>query len=269
MTLLTKEQREIRASFINTRGYWAPFLDDLLELAPDFLEAYVAFSGVPWSRGTLAPKLKEFIYVAIDAATTHLYEPGLRAHIRNAFGHGATQQELVEVLELVSTIGINSCAVGMPLLIEELPNAGATAASGNGESSQKEMELRDRAAHVFGEWPPWFDACFVLAPDFLEAYIALAEVPRRNAALEPRFVELIYLAINVATTQLFSPAIHAHMRNALRHGATREEIVEVLELVSVLGIHSCTVGMPVLQEELRSRETVAISQPAAPRSDPS
>lgn len=33
------------------------------------------FSSVPWKHGTLPPKVKEFIYIAIDAATTHLYDP--------------------------------------------------------------------------------------------------------------------------------------------------------------------------------------------------
>ena len=33
---------------------------------------------------------------------------------------------------------------------------------------------------------------------------------------------------------------------------TKEEIMEVFELVSVLGIHTCTVGVPILVEELRN-----------------
>ena len=38
--------------------------------------------------------------------------------------------------------------------------------------------------------------------------------------------------------------------NALVYGATREEVLEVIELASVIGIHSCTVGVPILVEEL-------------------
>ena len=34
------------------------------------------------------------------------------------------------------------------------------------------------------------------------------------------------------------------------YGATRDEIMEVLELVSVLGMHTITTGVPVLIEEL-------------------
>ena len=59
-------------------------------------------------------------YTAIDAATTHLYEPGLRTHIRNALRYGATKEEIMEVLELVSVLGIHSCTLGVPVLLEEL-----------------------------------------------------------------------------------------------------------------------------------------------------
>ena len=75
---------------------------------------------MPWRSGPLEPKVKELVLLAMDAAATHLYQPGLRAHIRNALGLGATREEIMEVIELVSVIGIHSCAVGVPILIEEL-----------------------------------------------------------------------------------------------------------------------------------------------------
>ena len=109
----------MRDAFIEARGYWNPFWDGLLTLDPAFFEAYLNFSSVPWKNGTLEPKFKELIYIAIDAATTHLYEPGLRQHIRNAISYGATQQEIMEVLELVSVLGIHACTLGVPIILEE------------------------------------------------------------------------------------------------------------------------------------------------------
>ena len=83
----------------------------------------MAFSSVPWVNGTLEPKIKELIYVAIDAATTHLYEPGLRQHIRNALRYGATKAEIMEVYELTSVLGIHTCTLGVPVLLEEIAAA--------------------------------------------------------------------------------------------------------------------------------------------------
>jgi alkylhydroperoxidase/carboxymuconolactone decarboxylase family protein YurZ len=68
--------------------------------------------------------VKEFIYIAIDAATTHLYEPGLRIHYRNAIKYGATREELMEVLQLTSVLGMHTCTVGVPILMDELRKIG-------------------------------------------------------------------------------------------------------------------------------------------------
>lgn len=129
MAELTDRQRELRESFVNERGYWNEFWDGLLTLDPEFFESYLDFSAVPWRHGTLEPKIKELIYVAIDASTTHLYEPGLRQHIRNAIKYGATRQEVMEVLELVSVLGIHACTLGVPILLEEFDQAEAAQAS--------------------------------------------------------------------------------------------------------------------------------------------
>lgn len=113
-------QNALRDAFIQERGYWNPFWEGLLSLDPDFFDAYREFSAVPWRKGVLEPKIKELIYTAIDASTTHLYEPGLRQHIRNALGYGATKEEIMEVLELTSVLGIHTCTLGVPVLMEEL-----------------------------------------------------------------------------------------------------------------------------------------------------
>jgi alkylhydroperoxidase/carboxymuconolactone decarboxylase family protein YurZ len=44
------------------------------------------------------------------------------------------------------------------------------------------------------------------------------------------------------------------MRNALRHGVTAEEIVEVIEIVSVIGIHGALIGAPMLEDNVRDVE---------------
>lgn len=123
MSELTEQQKALRDTFIAERGYWNPFWDGLLSLDQEFFDAYLRFSSVPWKSGPLEPKIKELIYVAIDAATTHLYEPGLRQHIRNAISYGATREEVMEVLELVSVLGIHACTLGVPVLLEEFEAA--------------------------------------------------------------------------------------------------------------------------------------------------
>ena len=118
---LSERQKQLKEKFIKERGYWSEGIwGQVLSLDPDFFEAYLNFSAVPWKKGVLPPKIKELIYTAIDASTTHLYEPGLRQHISNALKYGATKEEIMEVLELTSVLGIHTCTMGVPILVEEL-----------------------------------------------------------------------------------------------------------------------------------------------------
>ena len=52
-------RRELREAFIDARGFWTPLWEGLLDLDPDFFEAYLSFSSVPWRNGPLEPKGKE------------------------------------------------------------------------------------------------------------------------------------------------------------------------------------------------------------------
>ena len=118
---LNKTQQRLKERFIQDRGYWsAEVWEPILKLDPDFFQAYLKFSAVPWKKGVLSPKTKELIYIAIDASTTHLFEPGIRQHVANALKYGATREEIMEVFELISGLGIQSCTMGMPILEEEV-----------------------------------------------------------------------------------------------------------------------------------------------------
>ena len=86
----------------------------------------------------------------------------------------------------------------------------------------------------------------------MEAYLALRSVPIRNGPLPAKFKELILVAINAATTHLYAPGVRRHMRNALKLGATPEEVLEVIQLTTLLGVHSCNLAIPILMEEVAS-----------------
>ncbi len=113
-------QLELKERFIEARGYWHEHWDNLLGIDPDYFEAYLMFSSVPWRNGPLEPKMKELIYVALNASATHLFPPGIRAHMRNALGLGATKEEILEVFQIVSIVGVHTMSVGVPILIEEV-----------------------------------------------------------------------------------------------------------------------------------------------------
>lgn len=100
-----------------------------------------------------------------------------------------------------------------------------------------------------GDWNPLWDQLRALDPEFMEAYLAFRSVPHRNGPLPAKFKELILVAINAATTHLYAPGVRRHMRNALKQGASLEEVLEVIQLTTVMGIHSCNLAIPILMEE--------------------
>jgi alkylhydroperoxidase/carboxymuconolactone decarboxylase family protein YurZ len=113
-------QVAIREEYTAARGYWATFLDPTLELAPDFLEAYLAFSAAPARVGVLDARTRELIYLAFDTSPTHLHQAGMRVHIRNALRLGVTPGELAEVMALSVGLGLGTLEFAMPILDEEV-----------------------------------------------------------------------------------------------------------------------------------------------------
>jgi alkylhydroperoxidase/carboxymuconolactone decarboxylase family protein YurZ len=120
MTASDDGETDLRAEFIRRRGYWARAWDVLLAKSPKFFSAYLDMSSVPYESSVLDKKTKELIFIALDSNAAHLYEPGLRIHIRNAMRLGASEEEILEVLQLASAIGIHSVSFGLPILMDEL-----------------------------------------------------------------------------------------------------------------------------------------------------
>ncbi len=244
------DAEQVKLEFIGVRGTWGPAWQAILELDPLFLAAYLRFSAVPWTKNHLEPKVKEFIYLAVDAAATHLYEPGIRQHIRAAIGHGATAAELTEVLELTSTLGIHACNIGVPLLLDVLDEEGRDTAPAARTDEQERLKKEFEANR--GYWHEFWDGFLDLDPELFGAYLEFSSVPWKTGVLEPKVKEFVYIAFDASATHLYVPGLKLHMRNAIRLGATTAEVMEVLEIASVIGIHAATVAAPILQEELRA-----------------
>ena len=76
--------------------------------------------------------------------------------------------------------------------------------------------------------PYWLRFMAEVDVDFLEAYERIYELTAvRKGALPPKFRELIVVA--AVAIGNYGPGLKDHIRRALRLGATKEEIVEVLQ----------------------------------------
>lgn len=100
------ELEAIKREFVATRGFWNSDRDTLARLMPQYFRALNNISTESWKNGTLTPKEREFICIGIDCTVTHEYDRGLRIHIRNALGHGATGDEILEIFQLAALLGL-------------------------------------------------------------------------------------------------------------------------------------------------------------------
>jgi alkylhydroperoxidase/carboxymuconolactone decarboxylase family protein YurZ len=104
-----------------------------------------------------------------------------------------------------------------------------------------------------GEWNPNWEPFYQLDPAWTETFVAMGLKPMLSGVLDPKVVEFIAIAVDASCTPLYAPGVRRHIRKALDLGATPEEITAVLQCVSVLGIHTMSLGAPILHEELAAR----------------
>lgn len=105
-----------------------------------------------------------------------------------------------------------------------------------------------------GGWNPDWDSFQELDPVWTEKFMDMGVVPLVRGVIDPKTWELIAIAVDASCTHMYAPGVRRHIRRAIELGVSKEEILAVLQAVSVLGIHSMSLGAPILVEELAARK---------------
>jgi alkylhydroperoxidase/carboxymuconolactone decarboxylase family protein YurZ len=105
---------------VSALGQWNPAWDPFVRLDPDWAEQFMAMAAEIYTSGVFSPKEIELLSIALDASVKHLYAPGIRRHIRAALDAGATAAEIVAVLQLCVSQGVQACNLAIPILDAEL-----------------------------------------------------------------------------------------------------------------------------------------------------
>ncbi|ETI24044.1 hypothetical protein G647_03413 [Cladophialophora carrionii CBS 160.54] len=253
----------LKAQFVSKLGdeQWDDSWESIAQLSPELFTASVDLIAVPRKKRHLSPKIQQLMSIAVDAASTHLYAPGVRKHIDAALKEGATPAEIIEVIELTGTLGIHACNIGVPLLVEVMKEEGIYEkhpTAGKPFDTQREKLKADFTKNR-GYWHSFWEDFLALDPEFFEAYLNFSSVPwlkdvdgsgRGGGVLEPKVKELVYCAFDAAATHLYVPGLKLHMKNVLKYGGTPEEIMEVLEIATQLSLHTSNVAAPILAERL-------------------
>ena len=242
---------KLEARFRKSRGYWDAASAALLTLDPGYFSVAVEFSEASTAQQVLSPKLCALLRLAFNVSITHHDAAAVAQDVDNALQHGATREEILEVSHLSSVLGIHSCNVGFPILVEELTLLGRESElAGAPGAEAREEALKQAFIAARGYWSPSWDQPLRSTPDFFEAYTAYSSYPWEHGVLEPKHKEFVYIAIDVATHHLYEMGTRIHIRNALGYGATAAEIIAVFQLMSVEGLRSSTLAAGALSARL-------------------
>jgi alkylhydroperoxidase/carboxymuconolactone decarboxylase family protein YurZ len=108
------------------------------------------------------------------------------------------------------------------------------------------------AMRAGGQWNKNWEPMAQLDADWTEKFMAMVSAPLNSGVIDPKTFELVAIAVDASVTHMFGPGVRRHIRRALALGVTPEEIAAVLQLTSTLGLHTMSLGAPILCEEMEN-----------------
>ena len=249
------EQERVKQHFIDARGAWkwSAMWDTILELDPAIVDAYADYSSVAEKRQVLPVKMRKLICVAIDSVTGCLNANGLKNHMKHSLQLGISVREILETLEITSMVGTCSYGLAMPLLYEACAQRGTDLGAIELDERQKALKEAYIQSHN-GYWSEEKENILRLDPEYFETFGRFENVPWETGTLSRKEKELLYIAVHAAPVTLHRDELKNHIERALDEGASWQEIVEVIQIVSTLGIHAITMGVPILKEAIQEVE---------------
>jgi alkylhydroperoxidase/carboxymuconolactone decarboxylase family protein YurZ len=243
----TADPAALVTQFRELHGWADAAVEQAAAADPLYFARYLQLATVAMGKGPLDAKMVQFVLIAANASITHNDREHTQRHIRRAQALGATGAELREVLQISSVLGIHGYMVGSTVMLEEAQRAAGKPVSERPPLTQREEAIKADFTRKRQYWSEKLQDLLVASPDFWEAYAGFSGHTWTDGVLSPKQKELLYVAIDVQTTHLFEPGTRIHMANAFKQGATREEIIQVAEIVSCMGIQTYLMGLPMLK----------------------
>ena len=116
------------------------------------------------------------------------------------------------------------------------------------------------AMRAGGQWNQDWDPMAQLDAAWTEKFMAMVSAPLNSGVIDPKTFELLAIAVDASVTHMFGPGVRRHIRRALALGVTPEEITAVLQLTSTLGLHTMSLGAPILVEEIAQHQRAAAQE---------
>jgi alkylhydroperoxidase/carboxymuconolactone decarboxylase family protein YurZ len=193
---------------------------------------------------SLAPLDAALIVLGVAASVTALDRTSIATALDRALAAGASEAQAVEVMSLVSGLGVHTLMASMAPIAER---ARARNSIDTGPLDDARQALWNR--HV-GDDPFWqgferelpgfLEGMLRLSPDQFVAFFDYCAVPWRSGTVRARCKELIAMACDATPAHRFLPGFRLHLRNALALGAGKRAVIETLALAAAAPAHRGT-----------------------------
>lgn len=218
-------------------GFYEPFVRD----APETALSYHRYMGALESRSTLELRLLHLIWAGVDALVTHLFPIGARAHAHLAMQHGATIEQVFEVLCMASAVSNRTCEIMAPVLLEECGRAGVEMPGA--EASVYESETKQRLVDRDGVWTDAMDVAMRVFPEYYARTLELGHALRSEPTLSAAERALVFLALTSSPPALDVDRARLYARRALELGASPDDLRSAVQSCAGLGAHAFSLGV--------------------------
>lgn len=189
-----------------------------------------ASPGQPLTPVTLA-----LVEYAVRVSVTTLDMAGARSAAEAALDAGATPPQLQEVLALVSGLGAHTLMEGVRDLADVITGRGGMLP----EVDEQRAALREKLLGTSSYWdvfesfvPGFLDALLRLSPEAFAGFVSYGAIPARTGQLPVLVKEIISVAVDALPNHRYLPGLRLHLRNALRSGAGRAEILQAVDIAA-------------------------------------
>jgi alkylhydroperoxidase/carboxymuconolactone decarboxylase family protein YurZ len=212
-----------------------PVAKSIRAVSPTSYNAAAEFWRVPLASKHLTPRMKELILLAMHASASALNVAAIRRQVERILAAGGTHEDIVDVL--ISIVGLANHALyaSVPVLEEEWAAAGKEDTRVPEDDPALEA-AKQRFIAIRGFWNSDRDSVARQMPGYFAALTDISTESWHRGSLTRKEREFICIGIDCTVTHTYPPGLRLHIKNAIREGATKAEILEIFQLAALMGL---------------------------------
>jgi len=217
-------------------------------ISPTSHAAASEFWRAPMAGKHLTARQKELIYFAMNVSASTLHVEAIERHVKRILAAGGTREDIVDVL--ISTVAVANHALysSVPVLEEEWKASGKEDVVYPDTTPELEA-AKQRFIEIRGFWNTDREPVAKQIPEYYAALTAIGTESWSRGSLSRKEREFLCIGIDCTVRHSYEPGLRIHIRNAIREGATKGEILEIFQLAALMGLEGYVLTAEALARE--------------------